>query len=49
VARRVRNAYDGGRHWLEKHPAYAPERNPVESLWAHLEEHQITDLLVEIG
>ena len=34
-----------GRLWLEKLPAYAPELNPVEYLWAHLKEHQIANLL----
>lgn len=38
-----------GRLWLEKLPAYAPELNPVEYLWAHLKEHQIANLLVEHG
>jgi transposase len=38
-----------GRLWLERLPAYAPELNPVEYLWAHLKEHQIANLLVEHG
>jgi transposase len=38
-----------GRLWLEKLPAYAPELNPVEYLWAHLKEHQIANLLVTHG
>ncbi len=37
------------RLWLEKLPAYAPELNPVEYLWAHLKEHQIANLLVTHG
>lgn len=28
---------------------YAPEINPVEYVWAHLEEHQIANLLVTHG
>jgi transposase len=39
----------GGRLWLEKLPAYAPELNPVEYLWAHLKRHQIANLLVTQG
>src|SRR5581483_3534236 len=35
-----------GRLWLERLPAYAPELNPVEYLWAHLKQHQIANLLV---
>jgi transposase len=35
-----------GRLWLERLPAYAPELNPVEYLWAHLKEHEIANLLV---
>ena len=38
-----------GRLWLEKLPAYAPELNPAEYLWAHLKEHQIANLLVTRG
>ena len=38
-----------GRLWLERLPAYAPELNPVEYLWAHLKEHEIANLLVEQG
>ena len=34
---------------VEKLPAYAPELNPVEYLWAHLKEHQIANLLVTHG
>jgi hypothetical protein len=37
------------RLWLEKLPAYAPELNPVEYLWAHLKEHPIANLLVTHG
>lgn len=42
-------AESAGRLWLEKLPAYAPELNPVEYLWAHLKEHQIANLLVTHG
>jgi transposase len=38
-----------GRLWLERLPAYAPELNPVEYLWAHLKEHEIANLLVAHG
>ena len=38
-----------GRLWLERLPAYAPELNPVEYLWAHLKEDQIANLLVKHG
>lgn len=31
---------------VERLPAYAPELNPVEYLWAHLKEHEIANLLV---
>jgi transposase len=31
---------------LEALPAYAPELNPVEYLWAHLKEHEIGNLMV---
>jgi transposase len=37
------------RLWLEALPAYAPELNPVEYLWAHLKEHEIGNLLVHHG
>lgn len=30
---------------LEALPAYAPELNPVEYLWAHLKEHEIGNLV----
>jgi transposase len=35
-----------GRLALASLPAYAPELNPVEYLWAHLKEHEIGNLLV---
>ena len=38
-----------GRIWLERLPAYAPELNPVEYLWAHLKQHEIGNLLVRHG
>ena len=31
---------------VERLPAYAPELNPVEYLWAHLKEHEIGNLIV---
>lgn len=34
-----------GRIILERLPAYAPELNPVESLWAHLKSHEIANLI----
>lgn len=37
------------RIWLERLPAYAPELNPVEYLWAHLKQHEIANLLVRHG
>ena len=38
-----------GRLWLERLPTCAPELNPVESLWAHLKEHEIANLRGEHG
>lgn len=35
-----------GRLELASLPAYAPELNPVEYLWAHLKEHEIGNLMV---
>lgn len=35
-----------GRVRAERLPAYAPELNPVEYLWAHLKEHEIGSLTV---
>ena len=35
-----------GRLKLARLPAYAPELNPVEYLWAHLKEHEIGNLMV---
>lgn len=35
-----------GRLEVERLPAYAPELNPVEYLWAHLKEHELGNLLV---
>ena len=35
-----------GRLQLASLPAYAPELNPVEYLWAHLKEHEIGNLVV---
>jgi transposase len=31
---------------VEPLPAYAPELNPVEYLWAHLKEHELGNLIV---
>lgn len=31
---------------VESLPAYAPELNPVEYLWAHLKEHELGNLIV---
>jgi len=31
---------------IESLPAYAPELNPVEFLWAHLKQHEIGNLIV---
>ena len=35
-----------GRIVVERLPAYAPELNPVEYLWAHLKQHEIGNLIV---
>jgi transposase len=34
-----------GRVIAERLPAYAPEINPVEYLWAHLKTHEIANLI----
>lgn len=34
----------GGRLWLEYLPAYAPELNPVEYIWAHWKQHQLPNV-----
>jgi len=39
-------ASTGGQLELQPLPAYAPELNPVEYLWAHLKEHEIANLVV---
>lgn len=31
---------------VERLPAYAPELNPVEYMWAHLKQHEIGNLIV---
>ncbi len=31
---------------VQRLPAYAPELNPVEYMWAHLKEHEIGNLVV---
>lgn len=35
-----------GRILIEALPAYAPELNPVEYMWAHLKSHEIANLIV---
>jgi transposase len=39
-------AATAGRTILERLPAYAPELNPVEYMWAHLKTHEIANLIV---
>ena len=34
-----------GRVRVERLPAYAPEINPVEYMWAHLKSHEIANLI----
>lgn len=34
-----------GRVMVERFPAYAPELNPVEYMWAHLKTHEIANLI----
>jgi len=34
-----------GRLVVERLPAYAPERNPVESMWGHLKTQEIANLV----
>lgn len=45
-SRLVRDYVDGldGAIQLERLPAYAPELNPVEYVWAHLKQHEIGNL-----
>jgi transposase len=38
-----------GRLQIERLPAYAPELNPAEYLWAHLKEHEIANLVTREG
>lgn len=38
-------ASTGGRLEVARLPAYAPELNPAEYLWAHLKEHEIANLI----
>lgn len=40
-------ASTGGRVVVERLPAYAPELNPAEYIWAHLKQHEIGNLLVK--
>jgi transposase len=37
----------GGKIVVERLPAYAPEFNPAEYIWAHLKQHEIGNLLVK--
>ena len=37
-------AAQGGRLWVERLPAYAPELNPVEYLWGHWKQHELPNL-----
>ena len=39
----------GGRLWVERLPAYAPELNPAEYLGGHLKEHEVGNLVVQQG
>lgn len=45
-SRMVREYVEGldGAIQLERLPAYAPELNPVEYIWAHLKQHEIGNL-----
>ena len=38
-------ASTGGPIEVERLPAYAPELNPVEYMWAHLKTHEIANLI----
>jgi transposase len=33
-----------GRIWVERLPAYAPELNPVEYIWAYLKHHELPNV-----
>jgi transposase len=33
-----------GKLWVERRPAYAPELNPVEYLWAYWKQHELPNL-----
>jgi transposase len=39
-------ASTNGQIAVERLPAYAPELNPVEYMWAHLKTHEIANLIV---
>lgn len=39
-------ASTNGHLQVERLPAYAPELNPVEYMWAHLKTHEIANLIV---
>ena len=39
-------AQHASRLQVERLPAYAPELNPAEYLWAHLKEHELGNLVV---
>jgi transposase len=34
----------GERLWVEYLPAYAPELNPVEYIWAHRKQHELPNI-----
>ena len=42
----TRRYLEGQRHWLrvERLPAYAPELNPVEAMWANLSARELANL-----
>lgn len=37
-------AAQGGRRWVERLPAYAPELNPVQYLWGHWKQNELPNL-----
>ncbi len=37
-------AGQGDRLWMEYLPAYAPELNPVEYIWAHWKQHELPNV-----
>jgi transposase len=44
---RAHIASTGGHIEVERLPAYAPEINPVEYMWAHLKTHEIANLIAK--